>query len=437
MPLLKLVEKNDPYRFLKLGLWAYFFLLIFEGALRKWLLPGLSAPLLVVRDPLALWLLITALRQGKFPQISYSNTFIALGIIGMGTALIWGHGNLAVAAFGARILLLHFPLIFVMGNVFDREDVVRMGKATLLIAIPMTILIALQFYSPQSAWVNRGVGGDLEGAGFRGAMGFYRPPGTFSFTNGNSLFYSMVGCFLIYFWLNPGEIKKILLIAATACLLVAVPLSISRTLFFSVGISVVFAVFTILQKPQYITQLIVGGVGIVMVLLVLSQVEIFQSATEVFTARFTNASNTEGGLEGTLVERYLGGLIASVTETGNLPFLGYGMGLGTNVGSMLLTGERSFLISEGEWGRLIGEMGVLMGLAIIIIRLALCGHIFLLSLKKLQMGDVLPWMLLSFGLLIVPQGQCAQPTALGFCTIMGGLMIASLQRQKVELETKS
>jgi hypothetical protein len=35
-----------------------------------------------------------------------------------------------------------------------------MGIATLWIAIPMAILIALQFHSPQSAWVNRGVGGE-------------------------------------------------------------------------------------------------------------------------------------------------------------------------------------------------------------------------------------------------------------------------------------
>ncbi len=35
---------------LKKGIWLYFFLLLFEGALRKWVLPSLSAPLLIVRD---------------------------------------------------------------------------------------------------------------------------------------------------------------------------------------------------------------------------------------------------------------------------------------------------------------------------------------------------------------------------------------------------
>ncbi len=47
---------------LKKLFWAYFLLLIFEGALRKWILPQFSAPLLLVRDPIAhahhLWRLI-------------------------------------------------------------------------------------------------------------------------------------------------------------------------------------------------------------------------------------------------------------------------------------------------------------------------------------------------------------------------------------------
>ena len=48
--------------FLKKLFWAYFLLLIFEGALRKWIVPQLSAPLLLVRDPIGLLILLEALR---------------------------------------------------------------------------------------------------------------------------------------------------------------------------------------------------------------------------------------------------------------------------------------------------------------------------------------------------------------------------------------
>jgi len=53
---------------LKKLFWAYFLLLIFEGALRKWIVPGLSAPLLLIRDPLGLLILIEAFRTYKWPD---------------------------------------------------------------------------------------------------------------------------------------------------------------------------------------------------------------------------------------------------------------------------------------------------------------------------------------------------------------------------------
>ena len=53
---------------LKKLFWLYFLLLIFEGALRKWILPQFSAPLLLVRDPVALWIIIEAYRTNKWPE---------------------------------------------------------------------------------------------------------------------------------------------------------------------------------------------------------------------------------------------------------------------------------------------------------------------------------------------------------------------------------
>src|SRR5690606_29107199 len=189
----KLIENSisrDPYKLLKQGIWLYFFLLIFEGALRKWFLPGLSTPLLIVRDPIALWLVLVAWKKGLLPSNIYLTVIVLLGVLGFVTTCLFGHKNIAVALSGARIFLIPIPLIFVIGNIFTKDDVEKMGRIVLWISIPMAILIAMQFYSPQSAWVNRGVGGDLEGAGFGGAMGFFRPPATFSFTNGTSLFFS-------------------------------------------------------------------------------------------------------------------------------------------------------------------------------------------------------------------------------------------------------
>ena len=53
---------------LKKLFWLYFMLLFFEGALRKWVMPQLSAPLLLVRDPVALLIIWEAYRTHKWPR---------------------------------------------------------------------------------------------------------------------------------------------------------------------------------------------------------------------------------------------------------------------------------------------------------------------------------------------------------------------------------
>lgn len=425
---LTLAGSDRSLRLLKRAIWTYYFLVIFEGALRKWFLPGLAGPLLLIRDPLALWILLSALTQNRLRANQYLISALVIGTIGLFTAVLLGHGNLTVAIFGARILLIHFPLIFVIASVFNARDVVSIGIVTLWIALPMTILIAFQFYSPQSAWVNLGVGGDTAGGGFSGALGYFRPPGTFSFTTGTTQFYSFAACFILYFWLKPGRINRIMHIGATIGLVAAIPLSISRSLLFQVALSIAFTAIAVSRKPKYVGRMILAVLGTSGVLAILSQISFFQTSTGAFTERFTSANENEGGLEGVFIDRFLGGMIGAITGSADLPFLGYGLGMGTNVGAQLLTGERAFLISEGEWGRVIGELGPLLGLMVILIRVSLTTEVTISCYKKLRAGDLLPWLLLSYGLITLSQGGWAQPTSLGFCILISGLMMASLRR---------
>ena len=414
-------------KLIKRGIWFYFLLLIFEGALRKWFLPGLAGPLLIVRDPLALWLIVFAWQRKLLPVNFFLSMAIFIGTISISTALLAGHGNLLVALFGARILLIHFPLIFVIGAVFTFEDVVDIGKAMLWISIPMAILIALQFNSPQSAFVNWGVGADIEGGGFSGALGYFRPSGTFSFTNGTTAYFAFLSCYVIYFWLNP-QINRILLIASTFALLIAIPLSISRSLFFQVGCTVVFAILAVSRKPKYLGKMVFALIGIISVLLTLNSITVFQTASEAFLARYDAADVNGTGVEGLLLDRFLGGLAGDLFKSTETPFWGYGIGMGSNVGSQLLVGDLQYLIAEGEWGRLVGELGAFLGISLIIVRVGLSIKLAFKSYSALLKGNFLPWMLLSYGAIILAQGPWAQPTSLGFTIVMVGLIIASLNQ---------
>jgi hypothetical protein len=422
---------HDPLKRLKQAIWLYFFLLIFEGALRKWVLPGFSTPLLIIRDPIAIWLIVTAYNRGVLKANYYIVATWAVMFTAFCAAMLVGHGNLYVALFGLRICVLHFPLIFLIGRVFNQEDVVKMGRMLLWISIPMTFLIIQQFYSPQTAWINKGLGGSMETGGYWGAEGYFRPPGTFSFTTGVTQFYGLLGAFVFFFWLADSKlVRKWLLMAATVALVLSIPFSISRTLFFTVAITFAFATIASIRKPKYLIRFGAALIGGWALLAILSTFDFYKTGAEIFAVRFEGANQREGGVEGVFFDRFLGALFGVVMGSGNIPFWGFGLGIGTNVGSMLMTGRVMFLIAEGEWGRLIGEMGYFMGVIAIVVRAMVSVKLLVRSISELVRQNFLPWMLTSFAFLIILQGQWAQPTALGFAVLSGGLVIASFRDRK-------
>jgi hypothetical protein len=408
-----LLIKESTILALKKGIWLYFILLIFEGALRKWVLPGLSNPLLIIRDPVAIWLLLTASSAGIKYVNGYSNAVILITVLSFFTALTVGHHNLWVALFGARITLIHFPLIFLIAKVFNREDIISFGKFIIVITIPMVVLIATQFYSPQSAFVNIGVGGNTDGAGFSGADGFFRPPGTFAFTNSNAAYFSFAATYIFYFLFFDKNINKILINSSAFSLFLAIPLSISRTLFFSIGISIFFLIISFGNDKKKITRIITSIIGLIIIGNVIASLTIFQTSSIAFADRFNSANGVEsGGQEGlqgvigVFTNRVLGGLLSAIYQVfdGSLSFWGQGLGMGTNVGSQLLTGKVDFLISEGEWGRIVGEIGPFLGLGLVLVRLSLTINVIRNSFNLLAKKDPLPWMLLSFSAFQIFQG---------------------------------
>jgi len=259
--------------------YAYLLLLIFEGALRKWFLPSLSEPLLLAREPVVLAAYAIAIHTQRFPLNRYLLAGLALMVFWFAITFIAGHGNPFVAAFGIRANYLHFPFAFIMGAVFDREDVIRIGRWWLIGSIGMTFVIAAQFYSPQSAWINQGVGG-TEGAGFGATLGRYRPPGTFSFIVGVVWFYTFATAFLISAMTQHQRYAKWILAASALAICVAVPVSISRTLILSAALTLLTGVFVsglqnnaLLRFGRILFFVLIG-------LLAASQLPVFEDAKE-------------------------------------------------------------------------------------------------------------------------------------------------------------
>ena len=211
-------------------------------------------------------------------------------------------------------------------------------------------------------------------------------------------------------------------------LLIAITTSISRTEFFEVIISLLFFLVAKSSQPGFLKNMMQLLLGFLVLIIVFLNTNKFNTQIEAFTARFTSANAVEGGLEGVFIDRFLGGMAGAIIDIDDShAFFGQGIGMGTNVGAQLLSGKTTYLIAEGEWGRVIGESGMLFGLLIILVRISMTVTISIQSFKFLKRGDALPWMLLSFGFVLLLQSQWAQPTGLGFYVLIGGLILAALK----------
>ena len=408
-------------------IWTYFALLLIEGALRKWVVPSLANPLLIIRDPVVVAIYALAFARGIFPL----NRFvIALGIVGvlcLCASLVGPHAHLGVNLFGWRCNVLHLPLIYVMARVLDFDAVKRAGRWILLLAIPMTVLIVWQFRSTPTAWLNAGAGADAVQITFTGNK--VRPSGTFSFVSGIIYFYALVTAFLIYGLVEKRAYPLWLSSLAALCLPVALAVSGSRSTVAMSLIVVAMFVLALVLRPALLGKTM-RLVGIVVVLVfVAGSLAIFKTTFDegiaAFTQRLQETDHVEGGFEG-FVYRFTSTFTKAIQIMLDVPFLGEGLGVGTNVGSKLLTGEMDFVLAEDEWERVILESGGLLGGAYLLIRVLMAVQLGTMAARAARIGHFLP--LLLFGACAVPiiAGQFGQSTTLGFACFVGGLCLASM-----------
>lgn len=422
---------EPDYKMLKTAIWLYFLLWIFEGALRKWVLPGLATPLLVVRDPIAIYIIIRAF----YLNVQFLNPYVIFGFIftlfGLAITLTFGHENLFVGIYGARIMLLHFPLIFIIGQVFTKKDVLKIGKFLLAVNILMTVIVYFQFTSPQTSFINIGIGGEGS-AGFSGAMGYSRPPGTFSFISGLSIFYTAVSVFIFYFWLSKDSCSKILLYTSTLALIIALPLTISRGAVVAVAIVGLFAIVASVTTGRMLFKLIVIAIVLTFLIFLLSKYSaIFSLGTEVFMDRVDTVNKVSGGgLKNSILLRALNEFLGPISDLFSQPLFAGNLGMGTNAGAQMLTGKTVFLVAETEFGRLGGEQGIIFGGGLMALRIILAVSIALRSFKLPKEKKLLPFILCGAACIAIFQGQWAQPSILGYAVIMAGLVMASLKNSQ-------
>lgn len=422
------VYTEDRLKWLRLFVFTYFALWVFEGVLRKWLLPGLSGPLLLIRDPILLLIYGEAIRQKAFKFNGWITFMVVLGtlstIVGLGLV---NPPSVKILIFGMRANFLHLPLIFILPQIIDYRHVKRIGSFILWFAPAMTVLATAQFMAGVDSFLNVGAGG--EGKMIETALGRIRPSGTYTFTNGLAQYTVLLAAFLFHHILERNVFSKLAFIIAPPCLLVLVLVSGSRTTFALVILQVltVFAIWMI--KPRFLkSSLKLFALGFV-VFTIVGSFGVLKVGLSVILERFGDKKNVQEGFIGRFVDEFK----KPVEAASKADIAGVGIGMGTNAASSMMYKTVIFNFGESELDRIIMEMGPVLGFPYLFWRGGVVILLFGASLAALRKNNnTLPLLLTVACANDVIQGQFGQTTILGFAVMTAGFAFAAIRKNDQE-----
>lgn len=427
------------FRTAKLRRWifAYFLLLIFEGALRKWFSFNfaMSAAFMLVRDPVVLIIYYLAWRSGAFPKGRFMRiwgwTCVILGLLGLLQLLVNPWLKPLVVVYGLRCYCLHMPLILVIAHAFEKDDILRVGRWLMLLSVPMALLMLAQFFSPPDSILNRATLGEGS-TQLGGALGRIRPAGFFSYGTGATTFNLLMACFLLYSFVDKTWVSLRVRIAAALSLVVTLPISISRTYVMSFGLLFLFFCFSALYDRRQLRAVMSFTLLGTVAFMGLSFADFFREGLAAFLTRWEAALGPTYSVNDAIVRRFLGEFVNAFEYLGSAPFFGYGLGLSSNVGSALTVRSITFLLAENEWERTVLEMGPVVAVYWLTVRCSLGVALYRRAWRCLRYRYALPWLLVGTQCLGFFNGWVEQSTNLGFLVFTAGLCLAASRAAEEE-----
>jgi len=339
---------------------AVFLIVVLEGAVRKWVASSATLPLLLARDLLAIYVIAYALRNGTLqrqrgvtqPLLVWSCLVIAWGLL----QLVVGQSTPTVLLIGLRFWLLYIWFGVAAAAAMNEADyraALRVAAWSLLLMAPLSVL---QHFSPPGARINSQVDSD-EGDVFLVIADVVRTTGTFSFTAGNATYLALMAP-LVFAVLGarkrPGR-QTLFAAALFAAFVVSSVVSGSRTTVILSGLMVVayFVARLWLTRGKGRTGAIVGVIAGILLLAVLLYA--FRGAIAITEQRFQEASEVET-FWGRIFTIFIGQSVAFDDFT----WIGYGIGLGSNLASYVRTGSTGvFALAEVEASRILLEGGLI------------------------------------------------------------------------------
>lgn len=399
---------------------AVFLIVVFEGAVRKWVSSASTLPLILVRDLLAFALVVYALRHGHLKRhkkitavmLAWSCMVLGWGLL----QLVGGESSPIVMLIGLRFWLLYTWFAIAAAASMNETD----SRAAILAAAFVMLLLAplavLQHYSPPGARINTQLDGDEESV-FVAVVGVVRTTGTFSFTSGYATYMTMVAP-LVFGILGARKRNTRQFLFAMAVFVAFVTgalVSGSRTAAISSGLMLMAYLLGRLLFSKARNK--VGAVIAVIAALAMTALfaYVFRDAIGITQTRFEQASEAEN-----FTERVLTVLFGEPWVYDLMTWLGHGVGFGSNLATYVRTGAADvFALAEAEGGRILMEGGLLgvsyIGLKYVVLAIGLLSSLRV-SIKTNSPYAVLVW--LTTALAVVSWPALGQLTANALLGIM-------------------
>ena len=409
------IAREKQRQFVVWSIFFIYFLYLIEGALRKWLLPGLSGPLTLLRDPFVIALYIYCLFKRLIMRRGIASTWLSFAIFISCFGLIqyMSSGYSLMGWFlGVRSYWLYMPLAFIVAVTFQPKDIMSFLKFNLWISLPYAMLIANQYASGPKAFINHGVGGDDSGAVVLGYLDIVRPFGLFTYTFPNVQFTSaIVAIFLAIFLSRPKEQpNKIFFFAMSLAVATMSVLTGSRYIFFSVGIIIAFTLLSLIATRMNIKTLF--RIFFILLFAALAGwilVQVFPDMLAAMEARIEIASRSEGSLWDRIY--YSGFSFLDAFKTA--PILGHGIGSGAS-GVVRFLGLPQLLYGEADTQRNINELGIIFGSIFLIMRWLTSLWLLITAIKLARKGLPIVLPLAGFAAFPIAVGQITNSTIIAF-----------------------
>lgn len=419
-----------------------YLLLIFEGSLRKWVLPEFSRYIFFIRDPVLLAIYALATVHGLWPRRQpWLAAAIGMAVLGLLLALVQSAAGgasehrLVLTVHGVRSYFLYLPLAFVIGAQFQRDDLHRLYRLTLWLAVPIAVLVALQFFAHPGAPINVGIASDeaLQFKGLTATVERTRPMGPFASGAGQQQFVATAWGIVLGGLLLAARARWMplpWLLFCAAAVLVCIGFSGSRGTVGQCGIATAFALLLgLVGRGAAIKTRALVWTGVLIGLAIALYPVLLPEGHLALTQRWTAAAKVEeagGGLLG----RSLYGLIDFVRLVDEVPILGYGLGFGSNASITLgavVDGIQPGTLVETDFARHMVDLGPVFGIAYIGFRLLLAAWVFAIAWRATRRSaDPMPMLLVSYvGSLLVMNQITGQGAINGYCWLFTGVLIAA------------